>query len=408
MTTELEQIRIDTADLAVGMFVCGLDRPWEETPFPLQGVEVRSEDDVRALRELCKFVYIDRRRELAMGRRPLLSLARSDRRESAFRRVTTYADKTGVHEEMPRAREALRATSDLLDRIYDDIASGRELSVEYVEQVVRPLVASVLRSSDAFLFLDGMRKHDNYTYSHAIGCGALAAAFGRHLGLPEDTILSLATGGLLMDIGKTRLPEEILRHPGPLHPHEIEVVRTHVARGLEIVKSGGINDPDVLDVMRTHHERFDGSGYPDHLTGNAIPMAGRMLAIIDAYDALCSVRPYRAAFSRHNALQEIYRGRGTLFQTELVEQFQVCLGVYPTGSRVELNSGEVAVVMEQNQVRRLRPTVLLISTPEKQPLERFRVLNLLNLVNEGNRVEIRRALAIDEYDIDTAGFLTGT
>jgi HD-GYP domain-containing protein (c-di-GMP phosphodiesterase class II) len=250
-----------------------------------------------------------------------------------------------------------------------------------------------------------MRKHDNYTYSHAIGCGALAAAFGRHLGLPEDTILSLATGGLLMDIGKTRLPEEILRRPGPLRLKEIEVVRSHVAHSLDIVKSGGINDPDVLDVVRTHHERFDGSGYPDHLTGNTIPMAGRMLAIIDAYDAMCSVRPWRAAVSRHKALQEIYRGRDTLFQAELVEQFQVCLGVYPTGSRVELNSGEVAVVMEQNQVRRLRPTVLLISTPEKQPLENFRVLDLLNQPGDGERIEIQRALAIDEYGIDTAGFL---
>jgi HD-GYP domain-containing protein (c-di-GMP phosphodiesterase class II) len=408
VTTELEQIRIDTADLAVGMFVCGLDRPWEGTQFPLQGIEVRSEDDVRALRELCRFVYIDRRRELSMGRHRLLTLARGDRRDTAFRRATTYADKIGVQEEMPRAREALRATSELLDRIYDDIASGRELSVEYVEQVVRPLVASVLRSSDAFLFLEGMRKHDNYTYSHAIGCGALAAAFGRHLGLPEDTILSLATGGLLMDIGKTRLPEEILRRPGSLRLKEIEVVRAHVAHSLDIVKSGGINDPDVLDVVRTHHERFDGSGYPDHLSGNTIPMAGRMLAIIDAYDAMCSVRPYRAAVSRHKALQEIYRGRDTLYQAELVEQFQVCLGVYPTGSRVELNSGEVAVVMEQNQVRRLRPTVLLISTPEKQPLENFRILDLLNQASDAERIEIQRALAIDEYDIDTAGFITAT
>jgi HD-GYP domain-containing protein (c-di-GMP phosphodiesterase class II) len=408
VTTELEQIRIDTADLAVGMFVCGLDRPWEGTQFPLQGIEVRSEDDVHALRELCRFVYIDRRRELSMGRHRLLTLARGDRRDTAFRRATTYADKIGVQEEMPRAREALRATSELLDRIYDDIASGRELSVEYVEQVVRPLVASVLRSSDAFLFLEGMRKHDNYTYSHAIGCGALAAAFGRHLGLPEDTILSLATGGLLMDIGKTRLPEEILRRPGSLRLKEIEVVRAHVAHSLDIVKSGGINDPDVLDVVRTHHERFDGSGYPDHLSGNTIPMAGRMLAIIDAYDAMCSVRPYRAAVSRHKALQEIYRGRDTLYQAELVEQFQVCLGVYPTGSRVELNSGEVAVVMEQNQVRRLRPTVLLISTPEKQPLENFRILDLLNQASDAERIEIQRALAIDEYDIDTAGFITAT
>jgi HD-GYP domain-containing protein (c-di-GMP phosphodiesterase class II) len=407
VTTELEQIRIDTADLAVGMFVCGLDRPWEETQFPLQGVEVRSEDDVRALRELCKFVYIDRRRELPGGHRRLLTLARGDRSEKRFLRGAVYTDAIHVPEEVPKARAALAATCELLDRIYADVASGRELSVEYVEQVVRPLVASVLRSADAFLFLEGMRKHDNYTYSHAIGCGALAAAFGRHLGLPEDTILSLATGGLLMDVGKTRLPERLLKHVGPLWPRELETVRTHVELGLEVVQGGGIQDPDVLDAVRTHHERYDGSGYPDHLAGDAIPMAGRMLAIIDSYDAMCSVRPHRAAVPRHKAMQEIYRARDRLYQAELVEQFQVCLGVYPTGSRVELTSGEVAVVMEQNLVRRLRPTVLVISSPDKQPLEKFRVLDLLNQPDAGNRVEIARALAIDDYDIDTAGFLAG-
>jgi HD-GYP domain-containing protein (c-di-GMP phosphodiesterase class II) len=406
VTTELEQVRIDTVDLAVGMFVCGLDRPWEETGFPLQGIEVRTEDDIRTLRELCKFVFIDRRREMPGGRRRLLTLARSDRRAEAFKRSAVYVDKINVTDEMPRAREALLATSELLDRIYDDVSSGRDLSVEYVEQVVRPLVASVLRSSDAFLFLEGLRKHDNYSYSHAISCGALAAAFGRHLGLPEDTILSLATGGLLMDIGKTRLPEKLLRQPGPLRSKEIELMHTHVAQGVDIVASGGINDPDVLDAVRTHHERYDGSGYPDHLAGNTIPMAGRMLAIIDSYDALCSTRPHRKAVPRHKALQEIYRGRDTLYQAELVEQFQVCLGVYPTGSRVELSSGEIAVVMEQNQVRRLRPSVLVISNPDKQPLEKFRVLDLLNQSGDEDRIEIQRALAIDEFDIDTSGFLT--
>ncbi|MBS0570257.1 MAG: HD-GYP domain-containing protein [Proteobacteria bacterium] len=405
VTTELEQIRVDTADLVVGMYVCGLDRPWEESPYPLQGIEVRTDEDIRALRELCKFVYIDRRRELAGGHRRLLTLAQGDRREKRFLRGAAYADTVHVPEEVPKARVALQATCELLDRIYADVASGRELSVEYVEQVVRPLVASVLRSADAFLFLEGMRQHDNYTYSHAIGCGALAAAFGRHLGLPEDTILSLATGGLLMDVGKTRLPERLLKHVGPLWPKEMEVVRGHVAHGLDIVRGGGIQDPDVLDAVRTHHERYDGSGYPDHLAGDAIPMAGRLLAIIDSYDAMCSVRPHRAAVSRHKAMHEIYRARDTLYQAELVEQFQVCLGVYPTGSRVELSTGEVAVVMEQNLVRRLRPSVLLISTPDKQPLEKFRVLDLLNQADADDRIEITRALAIDDYDIDTAGFL---
>lgn len=408
MATELEEIRIDTADLEIGMFVCRLDRPWEDTPFPLQGVEVRTKDDIRALREQCRFVYIDRRREVAGGQHLLLTLPRSGQRSVREPRSTPYGYEYDVEDELPRAREALEATSKLLDRIYADIGSGRELSVAYVEQVVRPLVASVLRSADAFLFLEGMRRHDNYTYSHAISCGALAAAFGRHLGLPEGTIVSLATGGLLMDVGKTRVPEALLRSTGPLQPADIAAVRTHVPHGLDIAQAGGVTDPDVLDVLRTHHERHDGSGYPDRLAGNAIPMAGRMLAIIDSYDAMSSIRPYRAPRSRHEALQEIYRARDKLYQTELVEQFLVCVGVYPTGSRVELSTGEVAVVLEQNHVRRLRPTVLVISTPDKQPLPDFRVFDLLNRTADGHTVEIAHALPIDAYAIDTSGFLAST
>jgi HD-GYP domain-containing protein (c-di-GMP phosphodiesterase class II) len=407
VATELEEIRIDTASLAIGMFVCRLDRPWEGSPFPLQGFEVRTQAELRNLREFCKFVYIHRRKDLGSSRHNLLTLPRDEHHGIRFQRAAHYDNKVDIEEELPRAREALRATSDLLDRLYSDVAGGKELSVENVERIVRPLVASVLRSADAFLFLEGMRQHDDYVYSHAIACGALAAAFGRHLGLPEGTILSLATGGLLMDVGKTRLPADLLQRADALSPDEVELLRSHVELGVDIVNAGGINDPDVLDVLRTHHERFDGSGYPSHLPEDAIPMAGRMLAIIDSYDAMCRPRPFRDAVSRHEALQKIYRARDTLYQSELVEQFQVCMGVYPTGSLVELSTGEVAVVLEQNHVRRLRPTVLVVSSPDKQPLPDFRVFNLLDQTMDGRTVEIAHTLAADAYRIDADGFLAG-
>jgi HD-GYP domain-containing protein (c-di-GMP phosphodiesterase class II) len=249
-----------------------------------------------------------------------------------------------------------------------------------------------------------MRKHDSYTYSHAVTSSALAAAFGRHMGLSEDTIISLAAGGLLMDVGKTRLPQTLLNYPGSLSSDEVQVVRSHVEHGMAIIASAGITDPDVTDIVRTHHERFDGSGYPNRKVGTAIPVAGRMLGIIDSYDAMSSVRPYRPAISRHHALQHIYAARHSLFQAELVEQFQVCLGVYPTGSLVELNTGEVAVVMMQNQVRRLRPRVLVLSTANKQPLADFHVMDLMDQALDENMVEIVRSLGRSDYGIDAAEY----
>jgi len=406
---------MDVADLEIGMFVCRLDRPWEETSYLLQGIELLTEEDITALRDLCEFVYIDARRQIPKGGK-LHVLARGSLDKSRFDSAIQYSDNAQIAEEMPRAREALENASNMVDQIFDDVTSGRDLSIEHVENAVRPLVASVLRSADAFFWIEGLRSHDSYSYSHAISCSALAAAFGRHMGFAEDTIVSLAAGGLLMDIGKTRLPQSLLQSKASMTPAKMKKLRSHVERGVEIVEQSGITDEDVLDIVRTHHERNDGSGYPEGLHGNMIPITGRMLGIIDTYDAMISDRPYRAGISRHQALRQIYAGRDTLFQSELVEQFQVCLGVYPTGSLVELSTGEVAVVMAQNQVRRLRPRVVIVTDREKQPVHDFRELDLMNqgdvvkppkdksrLSGTVTRViDIVRSLAAGDYGINAA------
>lgn len=390
---------MEVADLQIGMFVCRLDRPWEETPFPLQGVELVSPQDIAAMRRLCHVVYVDARRLVAQDSRR--ALTRADLSGTRFRSVNRYVDKAPIEEEAARARAALNNGAQIVEGLFEDIAHGRELSVDHVEQAVRPLVASVLRNADAFFLIEGLRRSDSYSYSHAISCSALGAAFGRHLGFDEETIFSLAAGGLLMDVGKTRLPESLLQYQGSLSPGEVDVVRSHVARGQAILAESDIINQDVLDIVRSHHERHDGSGYPDGLAGNMIPITGRMLGIIDTYDAMSSVRPYRAAISRHQALRQIYAARNSLFHAEMIEQFQVCLGVYPTGSLVELSTGEVAIVMAQNQARRLRPRVAILSTPGKQPLSDFRQVDLMAL-GDKDPIDIVRSLAVGDYGVDAA------
>ena len=401
MAFEIEERPIDVADLQLGMFVCRLDRPWAETPFPLQGIALTRLEDIEALQRLCHEVYIDARRLVPYQRTQALTLA--DVSRARFSNSTHYADLAAVEDEVPRARAALETASQIVDELFADITSGRELSVEHVEQAVRPLLNTVLRSADAFFLVEGLRRSDSYSYSHAISCSALAAAFGRHMGFDEETIFNLAAGGLLMDVGKTRLPAELLQYQGSLAPSEVDVIRSHIDQGLALLAESGIANLDVHDIVRTHHERHDGSGYPEGLAGYAIPVSGRMLGIIDSYDAMSSARPYRAAISRHQALQQIYASRNRLYQAEMVEQFQVCLGVYPTGSLVELSTGEVAIVMAQNQVRRLRPRVAILSAPNKQPLDDFRPVDLMKL-GDKDGVDIMRSLAVGDYGIDASRF----
>lgn len=388
----LEEREIPSDQLIVGMYVCRLDRPWTETPFLLQGFEVSSQEDIAELQRHCRSVWIDVQRGPGPREAPLGVLARrgpaAPTDPEALLGSQVHVDKVRFDQELPNARAAQDNAVLLAGRILDDVRAGRKLSAEDVHGAVEPVVRSVLRSADAMFWVNTLRQHDAYAYSHAINCSALAAAFGRHLGLPEEMLVEAASGALLLDIGKALLPAELLNHPGALDAPGQSLARTHVQLSLHLLDQGGLRGDHVRDMIRTHHERFDGSGYPDGLSGGAIPLFGRMGGIIDSFDAMTSQRPYAPPMARHEALQDIYRSRDTLYQGELVEQFIGCLGVYPTGSLVELSTGEVAVVMAQNPTRRLRPRVMLLTDAAKRLRESFSSLDLMAQAKDAPRESI--------------------
>jgi HD-GYP domain-containing protein (c-di-GMP phosphodiesterase class II) len=207
---------------------------------------------------------------------------------------------------------------------------------------------SMVRNSDAMLWLSEMRERDIYTYSHSVDNCSLAIAFGRHLGLYKEDLRSLAMGCLLMDIGKVKISETILNSTGTLTRDEFVEMRKHVKYGMDILhKTSGVSE-GVLAVVHGHHERFDGSGYPDGLEGKQIPIFARIAGIIDTYNAMTHDSHYRKAAAPHTVLQVLYDWRNRFFQDELVEQFLQCLGVYPTGSIIEMSTGEVGMVIAQN------------------------------------------------------------
>lgn len=403
----IEEREIGINDLKLGMFVCRLDRPWTETPFPLQGFLVRELDQIRVLREYCSRVWVDvRRSRFSIGGAPPRPVTateppRTDWIDPALC-TERYEDTVRLEDEKPAARLAIEAARRMAERVVDDVRAGHVLAPEDVREAAAPIVASLLRNADALFWVNALRQRDGYAYTHAINCSALAAAFGRHLGMPRELLIDLASGGLLLDIGKTRVPDEVIDHPGPLNPISMGRARRHVELGLQILQDASEQNPVVLQMLRGHHERFDGSGYPARAAGASIPLYARMAAIIDSFDAMTSDRPYARAIPRHDALQELYRGRGTLYQSELVEQFISCLGVYPTGSMVELATGELAVVMAQNPSRRLRPRILVLTTPDKALRNGFVPVDLMDPPADAPALDIRRPVSPGEFDIDLA------
>ena len=256
------------------------------------------------------------------------------------------------------------------------------------------------------MWLSMMQKKNKYSYSHSVDNCALAIAFGRYMGLPKKDLRNLAMGLLMMDIGNVRIPDPILNKTEKLSDVEYRIVKKHVPHSVDILKNTkGMND-DIINIALTHHERFDGSGYPSGLVGVHIPVYGRMAAIIDCYDAMTSHRPFSAAKSPYAALQDIYNWRGTAFQPELVEQFLQCMGVYPTGSLIEMASGEVGIVLDQNTTQRMRPKIMLILDSDKTQLMEYKTIDLSKTFEDssGYPLNIYRGLDPDSYGIDPAEY----
>jgi HD-GYP domain-containing protein (c-di-GMP phosphodiesterase class II) len=222
-----------------------------------------------------------------------------------------------------------------------------------------------------------------------------AAILGRHIGLHRTELEKLAVGCAMCDIGMTQLPPELLDQAENLSDEQVRVVRAHPTVGAELVSKSKEVDFEILGIIENHHERMDGSGYPRGIDGAAIPLLARIAGLVDTYDAMITPRPYAAARTSHEATQELLDCKGAQFQGALVEQFVQAIGLFPTGTMVELNTGEVAIVVSQNSTRRLKPEVVVVLDAEKEHLETTRLIDLATqtVAAEGERWIARELLA---------------
>ncbi len=320
--------------------------------------------------------------------------------------VQTYVNQVPVEQEVPKARAVVAQASDLLEKLVGDVRLGQSFDVERVEEIVDDMVDSIVRNPDALMWVARLREQDIATYGHGLQVSVYLTSFGRHIGFPKPQLAQLAQIGLLLDIGKIRLPKALLEKQGRLTPEEFEEAKTHVARGLEILAQTPNFSREMLEAIGQHHERMNGSGYPHGRVGNEIGVFGRMSGIVDCFAALTNHRPYAAAASSYEALRSLTGWAGEFFHEPLVQQFVSSVGVFPVGSLIELSSGEVAVVVEHSKVRRLKPRVLVVTGPDKTPAPHPTLLDLLYAPKVGSDepVFIKRGLPAGAYGLDLRDF----
>lgn len=418
-------MRVNIQDLTAGMYVSELDRPWLETPFLFQGFEIKSNSDIEELGKYCKFVFID----ADQSRPGSLSLVRSQtavstskeepdptrdkkiefeilKKSVAPQQEQTYQDITTVDEEVDRIAKTYQFTHNLISQIMDDVRLGHSINLGSVKQVVTEMAESVIRNPDALTCYSQLKNYDQYTAEHSLRVSILAMVFGRHLGMEKAQLQLLGTGGLLHDVGKMKVPLEILNKPGELTRAEATIMEDHVPFGVKILEdSGGIASP-AMEVVRGHHERYDGTGYKYGLKGDTIGQFGLIGGIVDFYDAVTSDRCYRKGIAAHVMLREMYKLRGQSFDPILVEQFIQCIGVYPIGSVVELNSGDIGVVTNINRERRLKPKIRLILKPNSKPYTTVKIVDLTKDRSEkGKLFDIGAVVEAEKYHINPYQYL---
>jgi HD-GYP domain-containing protein (c-di-GMP phosphodiesterase class II) len=418
-TVSKEIVELPAEQLKKGIYVSRLDRPWTETPFLFQGFEIESDEELETLRRLCKVVYVEvsvaEAEELRSAARkkpaseskqdePPDSLSLLSTNPAAFVSKVPVKDPVQLKTELTVAESTYGEAKREVGAIFENLRRGGGLDVPHLENVVGTMVDSVFRNRDAMGWLAHMKSKDDYLYSHSLASAVWALAFGRHLGLDKQTLKSLGTGAMLLDVGKTRLSTELLRKRESPSEQEWKFIRAHVDEGIALLRGAPDVDERVVTMIATHHERFDGSGYPHGLKGDEIPLLGRIAGIIDCYDAMISERSYAKAKSAYDAVRELKRLGEIAFPSALVELFIQAVGVFPTGTLVELNTGEVGIVIGQNRFRRLRPEVMLILDTEKQPRQEFTTINLLTCDGNLEKAEptfwITRGLERGAYGID--------
>jgi HD-GYP domain-containing protein (c-di-GMP phosphodiesterase class II) len=398
---------VRVTDLQFGMYIAELDRPWTETPFMFQGFYLRTERQLEALRKHCRYVYVDAGRAGAALPNAPASQPSFDATLPGFqlRGTAAYPGETAIEKELHVAAELYARAMRSLRESFAPFANGNAaLDGRELDECARKLANSVVRNPDALLLMSKLRDTSVPAHARALQVSIYMMVFARFLQLERDQIHLLGLVGMLQDVGKLRLPAELLETERSPTPEDEVILRKHVELSAHILAVTPGLPPKLPALALLHHEKQDGTGYPRGLKGYQIGLIGAIAAICDRYDALLAPPPHGEGLASSAAVNLLLGERGSAFHGPLVEQFIRCVGSFPVGTAVELNSGELGVVIGDNMMQRLKPKVVLVQDSAQRRIRSRRILDLGAdpRVPGGEPYRIRRALNQSALKFDPA------
>jgi HD-GYP domain-containing protein (c-di-GMP phosphodiesterase class II) len=361
--------KIAVNQLTVGMFVHGFDESWHKHPFWRNRFLIKDPSRLREVQasgiQHC-WIDVSKGRDVPSEKPRELAAATAANSEQL---PQPKPERVPLSDELQRAARLRARSGDAMRRMFTEVRLGKAIEPGECASLVDDVVESINRHPDALLSLARIKNADEYTYLHSVAVCALMVALGRQLGLNDAQCREAGMAGMMHDLGKAAMPQEVLNKPGKLTPAEFEIIKQHPVRGYEMLLAGAGVSEGVMDVCRHHHERVDGAGYPDGLTAEQISLLARMGAVCDVYDAVTSDRPYKAGWDPAQALSQMATWKGH-FDPVIFQSFVRSVGIYPTGSLVRMRSGRLAVVLDQNPSGLTKPRVkLFFSTKAGLPLE---------------------------------------
>lgn len=400
--------KIPVDQLRPGMYVHDVNCPWLDHPFVSNSFAINGEERVREIKALgIHELYIDTERGADVAHAPTAAEVRQQidmRMADIAREQPEDVHAVSLAAEIDRAKRLHGDASRIVRELARDVRLGKQIELEQVEPLVERMVDSIFRNQDALLPLARLKDHDNYTFQHSVSVCALLVAFGRGLKLDRPLIKELGIGGLLHDVGKAKVPDAILNKPAKLTEAEFTRMKSHVVQSMLILQHTPGISQIALDVAGQHHERYDGSGYPNHLAGEQISLYGRMAAIVDVYDAITSDRVYHKGMPPTAALGRLLEWSHHHFDPALVKAYVKSLGIYPTGALVRMESGRLGVVMEQNSENMMKPRVKIIFHSVHQ---RYLKPEIIDLSWPGCQDRILGHEDYAAWDIDPTRWLPG-